>query len=859
MPDPTSDGGPPSQGNEAKSPRLSVVIPTYNEGHNIGPLIEALNEQLEGVETEIIVVDDDSTDQTAANAGQAGARVIVRTDERGLGTAVVRGLDKAKGEYVAVMDADFQHPPEAVQRMLERAEQTDVDVVIGSRYAPDGGEAGFTAVRRVVSFGAGLIARTLLTPVRSHNLTDPMSGLFLVKRDRINVETLHPKGYKILLEILARSDPRRVEEIGFVFDKRRADESKLGISVSLLFLLHVLLLAWADPKNQRVMRFALIGGSGIFVNLGILFLLHGIFDVHDLIAVPIAIEASIISNFLLNDHFTFRDRRNGSKLRRLGQFNTVSLVALIVNFTAYALLTRVFGVFYLVAQLIAILVAFSTNYMGNLHWTYGQENRFQLRRTLRRIVPWLPFVLVVALASGTYFTDLDEPHGIYYDEGHYVTAAKQFQNDIWHDPCWQSQPYRPVNNPHPPLAKLIMAASMEQFDTDDFVFEGCRAPDDTEEGGKERYDEFKERLVAEGNPYAWRGPSAPMATFTVFGIGLAAAWIFRNPYIGALAGGFVALDNMVLVMGRTAMLDIYAAGFAALALAFAARPTRTALFLSILFLGLGFASKFVVAFIGPVVLAVAWWVRHRDGVLTLRTGIATAIAYPVSAIGILLASYLPWWRIWVPKWGVKGALVHWYDMTKAQFEWGTNATFSRQHPDQTAPMEWLSMKHPALMYTPRDGFDAYLLSVGNPVIWWGGLAICIIAIAYLVYRGAPLLFRRDPQRPRPTQGISLHAQALVLVSFLPLVALFPFFLIDRPQFLFYMVFVTPFFALPLAGAAKLAYDRAGYRGLIAIVLFLVAAGAIYWHYFPITYGLETERDTVLKILDLLPWTEHAMQ
>ncbi len=838
--------------------RLTVVIPTYNEGENVGPLIEALRQELAGVELELLVVDDDSSDETAKNARQAGARVIVRTDERGLATAVVRGLAEARGDFVAVMDADFQHPPEAVKRMLERAEATNAEVVIGSRYAPGGGEAGFTAARRVVSMGAGLIARVLLPSVRNNRLTDPMSGLFLVRRDRIDVARLKPKGYKILLEILAKSDPQRVEEVGYVFADRRGGESKLGFSVTYQYLLHVIMLAWGDPKNQRVMRFALVGASGIVVNLLILYILHGMFNVHDLVAVPLAVETSIITNFLLNDFFTFRDRRNGSKLRRLGQFNTVSLVALIVNFTAYALLTRVFGVFYLVAQLVAIIVAFGTNYLGNLHWTYGQENRFRLRRTLRRMVPWLPLLIVTGLAAGTYATALDEPPGIYYDEGHYVSAARQFQNDVWHDPCWKSQPHRPVNNPHPPLAKIIMAASMDHFGTDDFVFEGCRAPDDTEEGGKERYDEFKERLVASGDAKTWRGPSALMATFAVLGIGLAAAWIFRNPYIGALAAAFVGLDNMVLAMGRTAMLDIYAAGFAALALAFAARPTRTALYLSVLFLGLGFASKFVVAFVGPGVLIVAWWVRHREGKLTLKNGIAAAIAYPVGALGVLLASYLPWWRLWIPQFGLVGAVRHWADMTWQQITWGTGAEFSRVHPDQSPPMDWLLMKKPSFMFAPREGFDAYLFAAGNPALWWGALAVSLIAIIYLFVRMAPLVFRNHERR-EPTRGMSLEAQALVIAAMIPLFALAPFFLIDRPQFLFYMAFVAPFFALPLAGTAKLVWRHAGARGLIAIALFLLAVVALYWHYLPVTYGIETERDAVVKILDLLPWSEHALQ
>lgn len=228
---------------------LSVVIPTYNEGENITPLLRALKTHLADVDTEFLVVDDDSSDGTVAKAHREGARTIVRTRERGLGTAVVRGIAEANGKYVVVMDADFQHPPKVVARLLQRAQETDVDMVVGSRYARLGGEEGFSAPRRMVSIGASLIAKALLPSVRRNRLTDPMSGLFLVRRDRIHLSDLHPKGYKILLELLERSPIRHVEEVGYVFSKRLGGESKLGAMVMFQFLLHVTILAWSAPRS----------------------------------------------------------------------------------------------------------------------------------------------------------------------------------------------------------------------------------------------------------------------------------------------------------------------------------------------------------------------------------------------------------------------------------------------------------------------------------------------------------------------------------------------------------------------------------------------------------------------------------
>jgi dolichol-phosphate mannosyltransferase len=356
-------------------PWLTVVIPTYNEAANIGPLLAALRQTLGTIPVEYVVVDDASKDGTpeAAAAAAPDARVIVRRDERGLATAVVRGLREATGTYVAVMDADFQHPPSAVLAMLEKALDEDADLVIGSRYAAGGSQGNFGPVRRLISWGAGTIGRLALPPVRRFKLTDPMSGLFLVRRDKVDVDSLRPSGYKILLEILGRAPLERVTEAGYVFQDRRGGESKLGAGVMGQYLAHAVRLGIDHPENRRMAKFALVGMTGVVVNLALLWLLHGRLGLHDLVAVPIAVEASILSNFLLNDRFTFHDRQRGHAMKRLLQFNTVSLLALLVNLAAYTILAKGIGLHYLLAEAIAIVVAFGANYMGNLQWTYRPE------------------------------------------------------------------------------------------------------------------------------------------------------------------------------------------------------------------------------------------------------------------------------------------------------------------------------------------------------------------------------------------------------------------------------------------------------------------------------------------------------
>ncbi|MHB8633826.1 MAG: polyprenol monophosphomannose synthase, partial [Thermoplasmatota archaeon] len=254
-------------------PLLSVVIPTYNEAANIGPLLADLRSALSGVDAEFVVVDDDSKDGTAEKARAAGGRVIVRTDERGLGTAVVRGIEVAMGTYVAVMDADFQHPPQVIPRLLEKAQKTGADLVVGSRYAHGGSQGEFPTHRRFMSWTAASLARLALPAVRRGHVTDPMSGLFLVRKACVPLASLRPHGYKILLEILGRSRLGRVDEVGYLFQDRRAGQSKLGTRVLGQYLTHLALLAKDQKDNRRFGKFVVVGACGGIVQLGVFYLL----------------------------------------------------------------------------------------------------------------------------------------------------------------------------------------------------------------------------------------------------------------------------------------------------------------------------------------------------------------------------------------------------------------------------------------------------------------------------------------------------------------------------------------------------------------------------------------------------------
>src|SRR5581483_7193253 len=202
-------------------PSLSVVLPTYNEAEGIASAIEGVSQALAGVEHEILVVDDDSPDGTWRVAqADPRVRVLRRQGERGLATAVIAGFREARGEFVAVMDADGQHPASLLPRLLESARAQKAVIAVASRHAPGGSDEVFVGARRRISRGAIMAAQAALPSVRERKVTDPVSGFFLVRRDALPpLDTLHPRGYKILLELLTRM-PGPVVEVPFRFQAR---------------------------------------------------------------------------------------------------------------------------------------------------------------------------------------------------------------------------------------------------------------------------------------------------------------------------------------------------------------------------------------------------------------------------------------------------------------------------------------------------------------------------------------------------------------------------------------------------------------------------------------------------------------
>lgn len=237
---------------------LSIVVPTYNERDRLGDLVEAIfaGYAEEGLDAELVIVDDNSPDGTGELAEELARRyrirVIHRAGKLGLGTAVIEGFAAASAPVVGVIDADLSHPPRALPRMLAAMRAENADMVIGSRYIPGGGTHNWGAGRLLMSKAACLLARGL-TLVR-----DATSGFFLIRKDVAGGVTISAGGFKICLELLVRGRPASVVEIPYVFEGRTVGESKMNAREALGYLRQLselrAFLRRQPPLRQRYRR-----------------------------------------------------------------------------------------------------------------------------------------------------------------------------------------------------------------------------------------------------------------------------------------------------------------------------------------------------------------------------------------------------------------------------------------------------------------------------------------------------------------------------------------------------------------------------------------------------------------------------
>jgi glycosyltransferase involved in cell wall biosynthesis len=256
------DAGPAATpGDVRPSPALAVLVPTRNEAPNIEELLRRVSAAVTGITSEIVFVDDsddDTPDVIRTLAGRHGGGCQVSLIHRqgaqrtgGLGGAVVDGLRALSAPWVCVLDADLQHPPEVIPDLLAAAVRDGADLVVASRYCGQGRADGLGPVRGLISTACGSTAR-LLFPLRLRGVTDPMSGFFLLRRSAVDPDTLRPRGFKILLELLVRSGGLRTTEVGYAFAGRFAGESKGSLREGLTYAVSLGVLRLGREGTGRV-------------------------------------------------------------------------------------------------------------------------------------------------------------------------------------------------------------------------------------------------------------------------------------------------------------------------------------------------------------------------------------------------------------------------------------------------------------------------------------------------------------------------------------------------------------------------------------------------------------------------------
>lgn len=357
---------------------VSIVVPTFNERENINNLFTRIDSSMKNIKYEIIVVDDNSPDGTIDEvnklSGRYHAKLIVRKEEKGLASAVAEGFKYARGNILVVLDADLQHPPEKIPNMIDEINK-GADIVVGSRYEDGKGFGDFNPIRKIISKGANFFARILFH--RLSNIKDIQSGFFALKKEVIDGVKLDPIGYKILLEILIVGNYYDTKEIAFIFEKRKNGYSKLGTGIIVDYIHHLMRLAWNTGELKRFVKYCIIGGFGIIVNTAILYSFTSFLGIFYLLSSVIAYETSIMTNFIMNDKWTFKETimpgKSHNFFTRAIYFNWIMLIGMIAGILLLYGFTEFLSINYLISNLISIGIITIWRYYTSITMVWGYK------------------------------------------------------------------------------------------------------------------------------------------------------------------------------------------------------------------------------------------------------------------------------------------------------------------------------------------------------------------------------------------------------------------------------------------------------------------------------------------------------
>ena len=357
---------------------VSVVLPTYNEAESLPVIVPRIAQALAaaGIRGEVIVVDDNSPDGTAAVAQQLAEhwplRVLKRTDERGLATAVLAGFALSQAEVCVVMDADGSHPVDALPGMVRMVLDDKADVVVGSRHVPGGGSRDWPLFSQFKS----KLAASLALGVTS--MTDPTTGFLAARRDLLNRLDLDPVGWKIVLEIVVKAAPVRVAEVPIIFIDRELGVSKQSLGVFSQYLTHLAkLYAYRYPSLAELVKFCLVGVFGLCVDLATVIALKEKFALDTRLCAVAGFMVAVSSNFVLNRKYTFARARELPLLFSYATYVGTNLAGLAIRMlTIQALIAMADmdeGRSYVFTNFVGIILATLVNFVGAKYFAFDPE------------------------------------------------------------------------------------------------------------------------------------------------------------------------------------------------------------------------------------------------------------------------------------------------------------------------------------------------------------------------------------------------------------------------------------------------------------------------------------------------------
>lgn len=378
---------------------ISIIIPVYKDLDNLDFLLKRIENSLPQYRHEIIMVNDNKNDAKKmielANKynntyTNSIFRVINRPGKMGVASAIMDGFNVASYDNICTLNADLQHPPELLPQMIDELRKSDI--VIASRYVEQGKIEKWSLSRKMISKWAIVLAR-MIPGVKK--VKDPMSGYYALKKDVINNSKMNPPrdsrvatGFKLPLEILAKGDYESVKEIPYNFSDRKSGKTNMGAYSIYIYLKQSLGLIDSSGELSRIGKFLIVGLLGAIINVSILYLLTeevfggssvliaGIVPSY-LLSSMVSTESAIISNYIFNEHWTFKDRRYEKDMinviKRGIKFNICRLTGVVINVIILFSLTEFLKLYYIFSSIIAILIVTIWNYTTSTKLVWSEK------------------------------------------------------------------------------------------------------------------------------------------------------------------------------------------------------------------------------------------------------------------------------------------------------------------------------------------------------------------------------------------------------------------------------------------------------------------------------------------------------